>query len=164
LTLSYGKEKIASSFFNKKFSDFYKVEHRKNLFMKELAKSKSKEATILVIVYEYIIRDILARILRGKGYTVVTSSVGLDGIRKFEKGKGKYDLVIISTPLPGTGSLSVAKRIKKISKKTPIMLIKEWRRELDSKKIKDAGFNLVLSTPLYIDNTVNLVNDLVEYA
>jgi two-component system response regulator VanR len=132
--------------------------------MKELAKSKSKEATILVIVYEYIIRDILARILRGKGYTVVTSSVGLDGIRKFEKGKGKYDLVIIGTPLPGTGSLSVAKRIKKISKKTPIMLIKEWRRELDSKKIKDAGFNLVLSTPLYIDNTVNLVNDLVEYA
>jgi two-component system response regulator VanR len=164
LTLSYGKEKIASSFFNKKFSDFYKVEHRENLFMKELAKSKSKEATILVIVYEYIIRDILARILRGKGYTVVTSSVGLDGIRKFEKGKGKYDLVIIGTPLPGTGSLSVAKRIKKISKKTPIMLIKEWRRELDSKKIKDAGFNLVLSTPLYIDNTVNLVNDLVEYA
>ena len=132
--------------------------------MKELVKSKSKEATILVIVYEYIIRDILARILRGKGYTVVTSSVGLDGIRKFEKGKGKYDLVIIGTPLPGTGSLSVAKRIKKISKKTPIMLIKEWRRELDSKKIKDAGFNLVLSTPLYIDNTVNLVNDLVEYA
>jgi two-component system response regulator VanR len=164
LTLSYGKEKIASSFFNKKFSDFYKVEHRKNLFMKELAKSKSKEATILVIVYEYIIRDILARILRGKGYTVVTSSVGLDGIRKFEKGKGKYDLVIIGTPLPGTGSLSVAKRIKKISKKTPIMLIKEWRRELDSKKIKDAGFDFVLSTPLYIDNTVNLVNDLVEYA
>jgi two-component system response regulator VanR len=162
LTLSYGKEKIASSFFNKKFSDFYKVEHRENLFMKELVKSKSKEATILVIVYEYIIRDILARILRGKGYTVVTSSVGLDGIRKFEKGKGKYDLVIIGTPLPGTGSLSVAKRIKKISKKTPIMLIKEWRRELDSKKIKDAGFNLVLSTPLYIDNTVNLVNDLVE--
>ena len=130
--------------------------------MKELAKSKSKEATILVIVYEYIIRDILARILRGKGYTVVTSSVGLDGIRKFEKGKGKYDLVIIGTPLPGTGSLSVAKRIKKISKKTPIMLIKEWRRELDSKKIKDAGFDFVLSTPLYIDNTVNLVNDLVE--
>jgi two-component system response regulator VanR len=162
LTLSYGKEKIASSFFSKKFSDFYKVEHRENLFMKELAKRKSKEATILVIVYEYIIRDILTRILRGKGYTVVTSSVGLDGIRKFEKGKGKFDLVIIDTPLPGTGSLSVARRIKKISKKTPIMLIKGWRRELDSKKIKDAGFNLVLSTPLYIDNTVNLVNDLVE--
>jgi two-component system, OmpR family, response regulator VanR len=140
------------------------VEHRENLFMKELAKRKSKETNILVIVYEYIIRDILARILRGKGYTVVTSSVGLDGIRKFEKGKGKFDLVIIDIPLPGTGSLSVARRIKKISKKTPIMLIKGWDRKLDSKKIKDAGFNLVLSTPLYIDNTVNFVNDLVVSA
>ena len=130
--------------------------------MRELAKRKSKETNILVIVYEYIIRDILARILRGKGYTVVTSSVGFDGIRKFKKGKGKFDLVIIDIPLPGTGSLSVAKKIKKISQRTPIMLIKGWDRKLDSKKIKDAGFNLVLSTPLYIDNTVNLVNDLVQ--
>jgi len=138
------------------------VEHRENLSMKELAKRKSNEATILVIVYEYIIRDILARLLRAKGHTVITSSVGFDGIRKFEKGKGKYDLVIIDTPLPGRGSLSVAKRIKKISKKTPIVLIKGWDRKLDSKKIKDAGFNFVLSKPLYIDKTVNLVNDLIE--
>jgi len=132
--------------------------------MKELAKRKSKETTILVIVYEYIIRDILARILRGKGYTVVTSSVGLDGIRKFEKGKGKFDLVIIDIPLPEIGSLSVAKRIKKISRRTPIILIKGWDREMDSKKIKDAGFDLVLPTPLFIDDTVNRVNDLVVSA
>ena len=132
--------------------------------MKELAKRKSKETTILVIVYEYVIRNILARILRAKGHTVVTSSVGFDGIKKFEKGKGKFNLVILDIPLPGKGSFSVAKRIKKISQRTPIMLIKGWDRELDSKKIKDAGFNLVLSIPLHIDNIVNLVNDLVVSA
>jgi len=130
--------------------------------MNELAKRKSKETTILVIVYEYVIRDILARILRAKGHTVVTSSVGSDGIRKFEKGKGKFDLVIIDISLPGTGSLSVAKRIKKISQRTPIMLIKGWDQELDTKEAKNAGVDLVLSTPLYIDKTVNLVNDLVQ--
>jgi len=130
--------------------------------MKELAKSKEKGTTILVIVYEYVIRHILARILRAKGHTVVTSSVGFDGIRKFEKGKGKFDLVIIDIPLPGTGSLSVAKRIKKISQRTPIMLIKGWDRELSTKKAKNAGVDLVLSAPLYIDKTINLVNDLVQ--
>jgi len=130
--------------------------------MKELAKRKTKETTILVIVYEYVIRHILARILRAKGHTVVTSSVGFDGIRKFEKGKGKFDLVIIDIPLPGTGSLSVAKRIKKISQRTPIMLIKGWDRELSTKKAKNAGVDLVLSAPLYIDKTINLVNDLVQ--
>jgi len=129
--------------------------------MKGLAKGKSIESTILIIVYEYVIRNILTRILRAKGHTVITTSVGFDGIRKFKKGKGKFDLVIIDIPLPGAGSLSVAKRIKKISKRVPIVLIKGWGRELDIQKIKDAGFNLVLSTPLYIDNTVNLVHDLV---
>jgi hypothetical protein len=58
--------------------------------MKEAAKRKPKETTILVIVYGYVIRHILTRILRAKGHTVVTSSVGFDGIRKFEKGKGKF--------------------------------------------------------------------------
>jgi len=130
--------------------------------MKELAKSKEKGTTILVIVYEYVIRHILARILRAKGHTVVTSSVGFDGIRKFKKGKGKFDLVIIDIPLPGTGSLSVAKKIKKISQRTPIMLIRGWDRKLDTKEAKNAGVDLVLSTPLYIDDTVNLVNDLVQ--
>jgi len=130
--------------------------------MKELAKSKEKGTTILVIVYEYVIRHILARILRAKGHTVVTSSVGFDGIRRFKKGKGKFDLVIIDIPLPGTGSLSVAKKIKKISQRTPIMLIRGWDRKLDTKEAKNAGVDLVLSTPLYIDDTVNLVNDLVQ--
>ena len=129
--------------------------------MKEVIKGKSKKATILVIVYDYVMRNILTRILRDKGYTIVTSSVGFDGIRKFKKGKGTFNVVIIDIPLPGIGSFSVAKRIKKISQKTPIVLIKGWNQELDSKKIKDAGFNHVLSTPLYLDNTVNLVNDLV---
>jgi two-component system response regulator VanR len=129
--------------------------------MDEFVKKKSTETTILVIVYEYIIRDILARILRAKGYTVVTSSVGFDGIRKFEKGKGKFDLVIIDIPLPGMGSLSVAKTIRKISKSTPVVLIKGRDTELDSKKIKDAGCNLVLSAPLFIDNAINSINNLV---
>ncbi len=126
--------------------------------MKELA----KETTILVIVYEYVIRNILARILRANGNTVVTSSVGFDGIRKFEKGKGKFDLVIIDIPLAGTGSLSVAKRIKKISQRTPIILIKGWDQKLDSKEVKAIGLDLILSKPLYIDNTINLVNNLIR--
>ena len=130
--------------------------------MKELAKSKAKETTILVIVYEYVIRNILAKILRAKGHTVVACSLEVHGVRKFEKGKGKFDLVIIDIPLAGADSLSVAKRIKKISQRTPIILIKRWGQKLDSKEVKDVGLDLVLSKPLFIDNTVNLVNDLIQ--
>jgi len=125
--------------------------------MREVVKRGKKEATILVIVYEHVVRDILARILADKGYKVVTCSVGLDGIRKFEKGKGKFDLVIIDIRLPGIDGLGVAKKIKKISQKTPIILIKGWDKELDTNELKASGVNLLISKPLYIDKTLNLV-------
>jgi CheY-like chemotaxis protein len=130
--------------------------------MREVLKRREKGATILVIVYEHIVRDILARILADKGYKVVTCSVGLDGIRKFEKGKGKFDLVMIDIQLPSIDGLSVAKKIKKISQKTPIILIKRWDRELDTKELKASGVDFLISKPLYMDKTLNLVANAVQ--
>ena len=125
--------------------------------MREELKRREKGATILVIVYEHTVRDILARILADKGYNLVTCSMGLDGIKKFEKGKGKFDLVMIDIRLPGIDGLSVAKKIKKISQKTPIILIKGWDKELDTKELKTSGVDFLISKPLYMDKTLNLV-------
>lgn len=127
--------------------------------MKEVPRYKVKEATILIIVYEYLARDILARILRAKGYRVVTCSVGFDGVRKFEKGKGKFHLVVIDIGLPGIGGLGVAKEIKRISQKTPVILMRGWDEELDAKELKDSGVDLILSKPFYMDKALDLVEN-----
>jgi len=130
--------------------------------MKKVAKRRAKEANILVIVYEHIVRDILARILTAKGHKVVTCSLGFDGIRKFEKGKGKFDLVMIDIRLPGISGLGVAKKIKKISQKTPVILIKGWDKELDTEVLKDSGVDLIISKPFYMDKTLHLVENAME--
>ena len=130
--------------------------------MKKVAKRRAKEANILVIVYEHIVRDILARILTAKGHKVVTCSLGFDGIRKFEKGKGKFDLVMIDIRLPGISGLGVTKKIKKISQKTPVILIKGWDKELDTEVLKDSGVDLIISKPFYIDKTLHLVENAME--
>ena len=129
--------------------------------MKEVARSRTKEATILIIVFEHIVRDILARILRTNGHKVVTCSVGSDGIRKFKKGKGKFDLVMIDGNLPGIGGWDVAKKIKKISQKTPVILIKGWEKELDTRELKESGVDLIMSKPFYMDKTLELVENAI---
>ena len=129
--------------------------------MKEIPRNKTKVATILVIVYKHIVRDILARILRTNGHKVVTCSVGFDGIRKFKKGKGKFDLIMIDGNLPGIGGLDVAKKIKKISQKTPVILIKGWEKELDTKEVKESGVDLIMSKPFYMDKTLELVENAI---
>lgn len=129
--------------------------------MKELARNKVKEATILVIVYEYIVRDILARTLTAKGYRVVTCSVGFDGIRKFKKGKGKFHLVVIDISLPDVSGLGVAKEIKRISQKTPVILMRGWDRELDAKELKESGVDFIMRKPIYVDKALDLVENAV---
>ncbi len=132
--------------------------------MKGLAKNMIKEPTILVIVYEYIVRDILTRMLETKGYKLVACSVGLNGIRKFEKGKGKgkFDLVMIDIKLPGMSGLDVAKKIKNISQKTPVILIKEWDKELDTDKLKESGVDFIINKPFFMDETLSLVDNAVD--
>ena len=129
--------------------------------MKEIPRNKTKEATILVIVYEHIVRDILARILRTNGHEVISCSVGFDGIRKFKKGKGKFDLIMIDILLPGISGLYVAKKIKKISQKTPGILIKGWDKELDAKELKDSGADFIISKPFFMDKTLELVENAI---
>ena len=129
--------------------------------MKKVSRSRTKEATILVIVYEHIVRNILTRIVTTNGHEVISCSIGFNGIRTFEKGKGKFDLVMIDIGLPDISGLSVAKKIKKISQKTPVILIKGWDKELDAKELKDSGVDFIISKPFYMDKTLELVENAI---
>ena len=132
--------------------------------MKQTGTERAKETTILIIVHEYVVRDILARILTAKGHKVVTCSVGFDGIRRFEKGKGKFHLVMIDINLPDVSGLVVAKQIKTISEKTPVILIKGWDKNPDAEELKGSGADFIMSKPFYMDKTLNLVKNATEVA
>jgi DNA-binding response OmpR family regulator len=130
--------------------------------MADRAIQRKKEAHILLIVYEHVVRDVVAKMLTERGHTVVTCAVGLDGIRKFGKGKKEFDVVMSDIALPGISGFGVAKRIKKMSKKTPIILMKGRDKELDLAQFKESGADLVISRPLSMHNTVHLVEGLIE--
>jgi DNA-binding NtrC family response regulator len=130
--------------------------------MKQVGTERVREATILVIVHEYVVRDILARILTAKGHKVVTCSVGFDGIRGFEKGKGKFHLVMIDINLPDVSGLVVAKKIKTISEKTPVILIRGWDKNPDAEELKGSGVDFIMSKPFYMDKTLDLVENTIE--
>jgi len=126
------------------------------------ANQRKKEAHILLIVYEHIVRDILARMLTERGHTVVTCSVGPAGIRLFGKSKRAFDVVMSDIALPGISGFSVAKQIKEMSQKTPILLMRGPDKELDLTQFKESGADLVINRPLTMHNTVHLVEGLIE--
>jgi CheY-like chemotaxis protein len=130
--------------------------------MARKATQRKKEAHILLIVYEHIIRDILARMLAERGHEVVTCSAGPAGIRMFEKSKKKFDVVMSDIALPDISGFSVAKQIKEMSQRTPIILMKGPDKELDLTQFKESGADFLISRPLSTENTVHLIEGLVE--
>ena len=130
--------------------------------MARMATQIEKETHILLIVYEHIIRDILASMLTERGHAVVTCSAGPAGIRMFGKSKKKFDVVMSDIALPGISGFGVAKQVKKMSQRTPIILMKGPDKELDLTQFKESGADLVISRPLSMENTVHLVEGLVE--
>ena len=130
--------------------------------MTRRATQRKKEAHILLIVYEHVIRDLLARMLTERGHEVVTCSAGPAGIRMFRKSKKKFDVVMSDIALPGISGFGVGKQIKKMSQRTPIILMKGPDKELDLTQFKESGADIVISRPLSIENTVHLVEGLVE--
>jgi DNA-binding response OmpR family regulator len=130
--------------------------------MARRATQMKKEAHILLIVYEHVIRDILARMLAERGHAVIACSAGPAGIKVFGKSKKKFDVVMSDIVLPDISGFGVAKQIKEMSQETPIILMKGPDKELDLSKFKESGAELVISRPFSMHNTVHLVEGLIE--
>lgn len=124
-------------------------------------KEKMEGTTVLIIAYDYVVRDILKRMLITKGYRVVNRSVGFHGIRTFKKGKDKFDIVVIDLELPDMSGLSVAKKIKKINHATPTILLRGWESGPKEEELRDVGVDLVMSKPLVLDKTYELLKNAV---
>ena len=122
---------------------------------------KAEGTPVLIIAYDYMVRDILTRMLTAKGYRVVNRSIGCHGIRTFKKGKGKFAIVVIDLELPDMSGLGVAKKIKEINHTTPTILLRRWERGPKEEELKDVGVDLVISTPLIMDKTYEIIEHAV---
>lgn len=129
-----------------------------------MVEDKVEGIIVLVIAYDYVIRKVLTRILNTQGHRVVNCSVGVNGIRTFKKGKGKFDIVVIDLGLPDISALDVAKKIKEINRTTPTILLRGWDRGPKEEELRDVGVDLVMSKPLLIDKTYELIKNAVASA
>lgn len=126
------------------------------------AKKAKKQADILLIVHGALIRGLLARLLKERGHRVVTCAVGRDGINRVVKSKEGFDLVLSDVSLPGMGGFGVAKRIKEMNRKTPIILVKGTANDLDIEEFKECGAELVISMPFCMDEAINLMERAIQ--
>jgi PAS domain S-box-containing protein len=112
--------------------------------------------SILVVDDEEAIRQNLYDILTLEGHHVALASGGGEGIQTFKE--GDFDLVLTDLGMPEVSGWQVAKAIKQINPKTPVVIITGWGATLDKQKVRESGIDLQISKPFRIHQLLEMVS------
>jgi DNA-binding NtrC family response regulator len=99
--------------------------------------------TILIIDDEEKIRSLLARILKGEGYTVQEAGDGKSGLQKLTK--SETDVVLCDVKLPDCTGLDLVERIKAANPVCEVILLTAYGTIKDSVlAIKNGAYNYLV--------------------
>ena len=96
-----------------------------------------------------------------KGYDVVSSSNGLDGLKLFEAEEAGFDLIITDLVMPNISGVAIISIIKKKKPDMPVIAITGWGEHPEA-LASEAKADLILSKPLELPELEGFVTDLIH--
>ena len=121
-------------------------------------KRRIKDAQILIIEEDDMIRELLSHVLGSKGFKVDTTDNGLEGLYKFKR--KHFNLVIADATTLGVEGQVLVKKMKKLSHKLPFVLIEHHESGNRMRPNKKSAAELVINKPIDMNNLVHQVSEL----
>lgn len=105
---------------------------------------------ILVVDDDWAIRDIVSKIISHMGYDVTIASDGIEGFNLFIK--SPFHLVVTDFDMPHLDGLELAKRIKKRSANTLVILMTGQEKDDIVDVLADSAIDLAMFKPFKLDD------------
>lgn len=121
-------------------------------------KRENDRKKILIVEDEPMSVMVIERILKGYEFDLVIAVDGLDAIEKFKA--NVIDLVIMDLYMPKMDGFEASKRIKLLSKDTPIIVISTTLIGEEELK-RDIGIDYLLSKPLNVNKFKDFIHMLL---
>jgi len=118
---------------------------------------ETERASILVIEDEAPLRKTLSDILLTANHSVQAASDGLEGLAMFQR--GVFDLVFTDLSMPELSGLEVARAVKKMTPKVPVILVTGWGDQLDPARIRESGVDLMIAKPFRVERVMSTLGD-----
>jgi len=130
-------------------------EIQKDKIFEEPLEPTVREAKILVIDDEEMVRKVLHQVLSKGSHQVVTARNGLEGLQLF--GQEKFDVVLTDLGMPDLSGWEVCRAVKAINPQTLVGMITGWGTEVSEEKRKEYGIDFVIPKPFDFHRILNLV-------
>lgn len=118
----------------------------------------SKKKKILIVEDEPMSILLIQQILKAYQFELIIATDGFDAIEKFKN--TDISLVIMDLYMPKMDGFEASKRIKEISKDTPIIVISTTSIAEDELK-KDIGIDYFLAKPLNVEKFKDFIHMLL---
>ena len=101
---------------------------------------------LLVVDDDPVVARSFERVLKGKGYAVITARDGEEALRKLSN--EEYDAVFTDIRMPGMSGLEVAERVKARQPWLPVVIVTGYGSEENEARAAAAGVSGFLRKPL----------------
>ncbi len=119
-----------------------------------------KSVRVLLVEDDDDNRELMAEVLAGAGYDVVSAASGSDGLRTLSE--RSVDVVVTDIGMPGMGGLEVARAAKAIAPAVPVVVVTGWAEREDIAQARGREVDAVLIKPIDPDALASAVGDLVR--
>lgn len=120
---------------------------------------EQRKASILIVEDEEEVRKLLSEILAIGEHEVEVAANGTQGLALFEK--GSFDLVFTDLGMPDMSGWEVAKKIKTINDKVPIVLVTGWNVEIEDDEKRTNHVDRVIQKPFQVEQVLSTVQEMM---
>jgi len=115
-----------------------------------------KPAKILVVDDEEVFAETFEEMLSQCGHAVCIARTGEEAIKQFKE--NDFDLVFTDLGMPQMSGWQIAKTIKSIQPKTPVVLLTGWGAWVTEKDADGAHVDMILSKPVRFEDLASIVS------
>ena len=115
---------------------------------------------VMIVDDEEIIRGLLAQILIGEGYEVVTASGGREAIEVLAR--ERFDAVITDMLMPDVNGIEVVRAAKRIDPRYPVMVMTGYPSAQAAEDLRSLGVSDYVAKPFDVDQIIADVAKLVQ--
>ena len=124
-------------------------------------KTRGRSGTILVIEDEEILRVIVAKVLRERGFSVIETGDGKTGVDLFQKNESEVSVVVLDMTLPSLSGREVLVQLQRIRPDVKVILTTAYSENMALLRFDGQRPWHFLRKPYHLSDLVELVRDAV---
>ena len=135
---------------------------RQDSLSRPAVKPMAQSATVLIVEDEELLRAVVAKALRKRGFLVIEASNGSSAIELLQTHKNEVQVVLLDVTLPGMGVRDIYENINRIQPESKVIFTSAYVKETVGASLGGIPFDRFIRKPFQLSDLVDALNQAIS--